>query len=183
MAFHEENPQKSFRRSQSLVYGCISEKKGFLCGVCAAASGVSAFVEISPVHFSYRYNLCSAQPKSCAPQSNQLSSFSADNSAVRRGFLRQRNPQDQKAFVLFAGEGSDELVEKVKAVVAEQLGADINKITPQSHFIKDLEADSLDSVELVMAFEEKFGVTIPDEEATKITTVQEAVDYIQKHKS
>lgn len=51
-----------------------------------------------------------------------------------------------------------------------------------SCLVQDLEADSLDSVELVMAFEEKFGVTIPDDAATKITTVQEAVDYIQKHK-
>ncbi|KAL8434963.1 hypothetical protein Efla_005046 [Eimeria flavescens] len=130
-----------------------------------------AFVDRPPIHFSYRYSICPAHARSCAPQGGSMTPSAAEG---RMGNLRQRNPADVNGFVLFAGEGDAELVEKVKAVVAEQLGADISKITPQSHFIKDLEADSLDSVELVMAFEEKFGVSIPDEEATKITTVQEA---------
>jgi acyl carrier protein len=70
--------------------------------------------------------------------------------------------------------------EKVKKTVAEQLTVEAEKITPQSNFIDDLGADSLDLVELVMAFEEEFEIEIPDEAAEKILTVQDAVDYINK---
>ncbi|MBD2447875.1 acyl carrier protein [Nostoc sp. FACHB-152] len=70
--------------------------------------------------------------------------------------------------------------EKVKKTVAEQLTVAPEKITPQSNFIDDLGADSLDLVELVMAFEEEFEIEIPDEAAEKILTVQDAVDYINK---
>ncbi|MBV9385297.1 MAG: acyl carrier protein [Chroococcidiopsidaceae cyanobacterium CP_BM_ER_R8_30] len=68
--------------------------------------------------------------------------------------------------------------EKVKKIVEEQLSVEPGKITPQSNFANDLGADSLDTVELVMALEEEFDIEIPDEAAEKITTVQEAVDYI-----
>ncbi|ARV59463.1 acyl carrier protein [Nostocales cyanobacterium HT-58-2] len=71
-----------------------------------------------------------------------------------------------------------EIFEKVKKIVADQLSVDAETITPQSNFANDLGADSLDTVELVMALEEEFDVEIPDEAAEKITTVQEAVDYI-----
>ncbi|WP_427161679.1 acyl carrier protein [Aliinostoc sp. HNIBRCY26] len=71
-----------------------------------------------------------------------------------------------------------ETFEKVKAIVAEQLSVEAEKITPQASFANDLGADSLDTVELVMALEEEFDIEIPDEAAEKITTVQEAVDYI-----
>lgn len=72
-----------------------------------------------------------------------------------------------------------DIFEKVKAIVAEQLSIDdASKITPESNFASDLQADSLDTVELVMALEEEFDVEIPDEAAEKILTVQEAVDYI-----
>jgi acyl carrier protein len=71
-----------------------------------------------------------------------------------------------------------EIFEKVKKIVAEQLSVEADKITPQSNFANDLGADSLDTVELVMALEEDFDIEIPDEAAEKITTVQEAVDYI-----
>ena len=71
-----------------------------------------------------------------------------------------------------------EIFEKVKKIVAEQLSVEAETITPQSHFTNDLQADSLDTVELVMALEEEFDIEIPDEAAEKITTVQEAVDYI-----
>ena len=67
---------------------------------------------------------------------------------------------------------------RVKSIVAEQLGVDAEKITNESSFIDDLGADSLDTVELVMALEEEFDTEIPDEEAEKITTVQAANDYI-----
>lgn len=71
-----------------------------------------------------------------------------------------------------------EIFEKVKKIVTEQLSVDANSVTPQAHFANDLQADSLDTVELVMALEEEFDVEIPDEAAEQITTVQEAVDYI-----
>ncbi|WP_298609349.1 acyl carrier protein [uncultured Thiothrix sp.] len=67
---------------------------------------------------------------------------------------------------------------RVKAIVVEQLGVDESEVTNASSFIEDLGADSLDTVELVMALEEEFGTEIPDEEAEKITTVQAAIDYI-----
>ncbi len=73
------------------------------------------------------------------------------------------------------------LVEKVKQIIAEQLGVEEAEITPSSSFIDDLGADSLDTVELVMALEENFDLEIPDEAAEKIRTVQDAVDYIEKH--
>jgi acyl carrier protein len=72
--------------------------------------------------------------------------------------------------------------EKVKKIVVEHLGVDDSKVTEEASFIDDLGADSLDTVELVMAFEEAFGVEIPDDAAEKITTVKDAIDYIEKHK-
>ena len=71
--------------------------------------------------------------------------------------------------------------ERVKKIVAEQLGVKEEEVKPASSFVEDLGADSLDTVELVMALEEEFETEIPDEEAEKITTVQLAIDYIKKH--
>ena len=71
--------------------------------------------------------------------------------------------------------------EKVKEIIVEQLGVDEEEITPDASFVDDLGADSLDTVELVMAFEEEFGIEIPDEDAEKITRVKEAVEYIEAH--
>jgi acyl carrier protein len=71
--------------------------------------------------------------------------------------------------------------ERVKQIIVEQLGVDENEVTPNASFVDDLGADSLDQVELVMAFEEAFGVEIPDEDAEKIRTVKDAIDYIEKH--
>ena len=72
-----------------------------------------------------------------------------------------------------------DVLEKVKKVVVEQLSVDESAVTPEANFVSDLGADSLDIVELVMAFEEAFGCEIPDEEAEKIATVQDAVNYIE----
>lgn len=69
--------------------------------------------------------------------------------------------------------------DRVKKIVAEQLSVDINEVTPTASFQNDLGADSLDTVELVMALEEEFGLEIPDEDAEKIVTVQDAVSYIE----
>ena len=73
------------------------------------------------------------------------------------------------------------VTDKVKSIIVEQLGVDEEEVTPDASFVDDLGADSLDTVELVMALEEEFETEIPDEEAEKITTVQQAVDYISSH--
>jgi len=71
--------------------------------------------------------------------------------------------------------------ERVKQIVIEQLGVEEGEVTPTASFVDDLGADSLDRVELVMAFEEAFNLEIPDEDAEKISTIKEAVEYIDKH--
>lgn len=71
--------------------------------------------------------------------------------------------------------------ERVRNIIVEQLGVDEEEVTTEAHFVDDLGADSLDTVELVMAFEEEFGIEIPDEEAEKISTVQDAISYIETH--
>jgi acyl carrier protein len=71
--------------------------------------------------------------------------------------------------------------QKVKDIIVEQLGVNPDQVTPDAKFIEDLGADSLDTVELVMALEEEFECEIPDEQAEKINTVQQAIDYINAH--
>mgnify|MGYP006281983731 CR=1 FL=1 len=75
------------------------------------------------------------------------------------------------------------IADRVKEKVAEQLGVNADQVVPEAKFVEDLGADSLDTVELVMALEEEFGTEIPDEEAEKLTTVGEAVAYIENVKS
>ncbi len=76
---------------------------------------------------------------------------------------------------------SKDIAERVKKIVVEHLGVDDSKVAESASFIDDLGADSLDTVELVMAFEEEFGCEIPDDAAEKIATVKDAVDFIQQH--
>ncbi|MCH7623978.1 MAG: acyl carrier protein [Nitrospinae bacterium] len=71
--------------------------------------------------------------------------------------------------------------EKVKEIIIDQLGVDEKQVSPKASFIDDLGADSLDTVELVMALEEEFDIEIPDEEAEKIASVENAIDYIKNH--
>jgi acyl carrier protein len=78
-------------------------------------------------------------------------------------------------------EKQKEIVEKVKQIISEQLGVEEAEVTPSASFTDDLGADSLDQVELVMALEENFDIEIPDDAAEKIRTVQDAIDYIDKH--
>jgi len=94
-----------------------------------------------------------------------VTGFAAQIAAEVRGF----NPLDY--------------IEKkdVKKIIVDQLGVEEDLVTPEASFVDDLGADSLDTVELVMALEEEFGIEIPDEDAEKITRVKEAVDYIEKH--
>jgi len=74
-----------------------------------------------------------------------------------------------------------QIVEKVKQIIKEQLGVEEDEITPTASFVDDLGADSLDTVELVMAIEEAFDIEIPDNDAEKMRTVQDVIDYIEKH--
>ena len=73
------------------------------------------------------------------------------------------------------------VADRVKKIIVDQLGVEEDLVTSEASFVDDLGADSLDTVELVMALEEEFGIEIPDEDAEKITRVKEAVDYIEKH--
>jgi acyl carrier protein len=76
-----------------------------------------------------------------------------------------------------------EIEAKVKDIIINELGVEAEKVTPEASFVEDLGADSLDTVELVMAFEEEFGIEIPDEDAEKLQTVGDAISYIQQHQS
>ncbi len=78
---------------------------------------------------------------------------------------------------------TDATEQKVKEIICEQLGAEEEEVTPRAKFVEDLGADSLDTVELVMAFEEAFNIEIPDEDAEKITTVGDAIQYIKDNTS
>jgi len=71
--------------------------------------------------------------------------------------------------------------EKVKSIIVDQLGVNEGEVTAAASFVDDLGADSLDTIELVMAFEEAFGIEIPDEDAEKIKTVKDAIEYIESH--
>jgi len=74
-----------------------------------------------------------------------------------------------------------QIEEKVKAIIVDKLGINENEVIPEASFTNDLGADSLDTVELIMEFEKEFNLSIPDEDAEKITTVGEAIDYINQH--
>jgi len=77
---------------------------------------------------------------------------------------------------------SDSIEAKVKEIIINELGVEPEKVTPEASFVEDLGADSLDTVELVMAFEEEFGIEIPDEEAEQLQTVGDAIRYLKEHK-
>jgi acyl carrier protein len=90
---------------------------------------------------------------------------------------RPSGQRQQEIFVM------SETADKVKKIVVEHLGVEEAKVTPEASFIDDLGADSLDTVELVMAFEEAFGVEIPDDAAEKIQTVKDAIEFIEKQQA
>ncbi|MGI8909634.1 MAG: acyl carrier protein [Rubrobacteraceae bacterium] len=77
----------------------------------------------------------------------------------------------------------DEILSKIQEITADRLGVEETEVTPEASFREDLEADSLDLVELIMELEEQFGMEIPDEQAEKITTVEQAVDYVSEHQA
>lgn len=72
------------------------------------------------------------------------------------------------------------MLEKLKKIIADQLDVDIDKITPDSHLMQDLKADSMDLVEMIMAIEEEFGINIPDEDAEKLSKVKDVQEYLEK---
>lgn len=78
---------------------------------------------------------------------------------------------------------SDNIESQVKEIIAAQLSVEPEKVTSEAKFIEDLGADSLDTVELVMAFEDKFSIEVPDEDAEKLKSVKDVVDYIESHKA
>ena len=73
------------------------------------------------------------------------------------------------------------MLDKIREIVVEQLGVDAEQVTPEANFVEDLDADSLDAVELIMAVEEEFDIEIPDDKAAEIKTVQDIVDYIKEN--
>lgn len=73
--------------------------------------------------------------------------------------------------------------QEVAEIVAEQLGVDLNEVTPEKFFVEDLNADSLDLTELIMTFEERFGFEIPEEDAEQLKAVKDVINYVDKHKS
>lgn len=90
------------------------------------------------------------------------------------------HPTENNNKTFFTFTTMSEIASRVKAIIVDKLGVDENEVTPTAEFTKDLGADSLDTVELIMEFENKFGITIPDEQAEGIRTVQDAIDYIEK---
>jgi acyl carrier protein len=128
---------------------------------------------------------CAPPPAFLAPGNHakraNASSGAGSGPARQSGHVRTKlqrgdpEPGDQ--------EPMSEIGDKVKKIVVEHLGVEESKVTPEASFIDDLGADSLDTVELVMAFEEAFGVEIPEDAAEKISTVKDAIDYIEKQKA
>ena len=115
-----------------------------------------------------------------------LFAFGRCDIAVKTGIKWNLTPLQRKVRIANPMLGQEEIQmaspeEKVKQIIVEQLGVDEAEVTPTAHFVDDLGADSLDIVELVMAFEEAFEIEIPDEDAEKIQTVKDAVEYIQAH--
>ena len=90
--------------------------------------------------------------------------------------IRKININNKFNFAIMA-----DIESRVKAIIVDKLTVDENEVTPAAEFSKDLGADSLDTVELIMEFEKEFGITIPDEDAEKITTVGDAITYIEQH--
>jgi acyl carrier protein len=78
---------------------------------------------------------------------------------------------------------AEEIAERIKSIIVEQLGVGLDEVTPEASFIEDLGADSLDIVELIMALEEEYDMEIPDEDAEKIQTVEDVISYIQSKQS
>ncbi len=104
-----------------------------------------------------------------------------NESLISKYDLEPNGKRQTKRLQIAEDIGMASVEERVKQIIVEQLGVDEAEVTPTASFVDDLGADSLDQVELVMAFEESFGIEVPDEDAEKMTTVKDAVEYIDKH--
>ncbi len=127
--------------------------------------------------FSIHYQLTTINFPSIANYRLTAIVFEPLDRVVQRQFFRvAQSGQVEQAM-------AEDIEQKVIEIVSEQMGVDKGEITRETHFINDLNADSLDTVELVMEFEDEFELSIPDEEAEKIQTVGQAIDYIKEHSS
>src|SRR5215217_8803799 len=139
----------------------------------------------------------SAQPRSISPaarpptspdrRSTSTAAWRCSDGSLRRGLAPLARSRGKRLGQAPTNKGKgtfmSETADRVKKIVVEHLGVEAEKVTEEASFIDDLGADSLDIVELVMAFEEEFGVEIPDDAAEKITTVKDAIDYIENNKA
>jgi acyl carrier protein len=120
------------------------------------------------VRVAQTFSVCAENAGQGLKSMPQLTSTNQSLSDITRGAKRMPDP---------------EIEQKVKQIIVDELGVDENEVTPNARFIDDLGADSLDTVELVMRFEEEFGIEIPDEDAEKIQSVRDAYNYIDQHKA
>ena len=115
-------------------------------------------------------------------QKNQLCALKSFSNSIKITYFALQNRKktfiNNKIFTTMS-----EIASRVKAIIADKLNVDENEVTENAEFTKDLGADSLDTVELIMEFEKEFGITIPDDKAEGITTVKDAIDYIEAAKN
>ena len=164
--------QQRAKLTEAIPLGRIGKPEDVAAAVAYLASDEAGWVTGATLHVNGGMAMiCSVQRPVGAPAETMLSARKL------RPARRHRAPSGGVA------EPMSEIADKVKKIVVEHLGVEEAKVTPEASFIDDLGADSLDTVELVMAFEEAFSVEIPEDAAEKISTVKDAIEYIEKQKA